>query len=329
MLWFWILLGLLLCGLLFLLILFYVGVCRWPDFLISNAIPLGLHGDWARRVREGVAWFRQQDTELVRIRAYDGVKLAARFLPADLEQPKGSIILVHGWRSSGLCDFSCAYKYYHDLGYNLLNVFQRGHGESGGRFTSFGIKERYDCQAWAWYLAKRLGPEQDIFLSGMSMGTATVLMATGLELPGNIRGIVADCGFNSPWDEMAHVLKHRIHLPVHPILELEDFLCRHLADFSFREYSAAEALAGNKIPVLFIHGLADTFVPPEMSRQNYAACAGEKEIILVEGAAHGLSFLADEARVSDGIENWLARWGTFSPVEASNGHKREKENEAK
>ena len=308
----WILLALLFAALLLFGVLFYVGICRWPNRALADAIPPGVSGKWEQRVRDGVAWMRQQDTERICIRSYDGLKLAALFLPAAEAPPKGTIILVHGWRSSGYNDFSCAYQYYHGLGYNILNIFQRAHGESQGCFTCFGVKERYDCQSWARYVAERFGPEHDIFFSGISMGAASVMMATGLELPANVRGILADSGFTSPWEQFAHVLPRRFHLPVHPTIEIADLLCRCIAGFGFRVCSSIDALAGNKIPMLFVHGLADTFVPPEMSRRNYEACAAPKELLLVEGARHGLSYLVDEPRVSEKIKNFLRKWGTFS-----------------
>ncbi|MDO4732109.1 MAG: alpha/beta hydrolase [Bacillota bacterium] len=306
----WLVLALLLLLLLFLFALLYIGIFRWPRRFLREGAPSWAEEKWVQRIREGSAWMRQQQTERICIKSYDGLRLVGLFLPAELPEPKGSIILVHGWHSNGYDDFSCAYRFYHELGYNILNIFQRAHGESQGCFTCFGVKERYDCQGWARYMAERFGEEHDLFFSGISMGASSVMMASSLELPGSVRGLVADCGFTSAWEQFSHVLTRHFHLPAHPILELADLLCRCIAGFGFRDCSCPEALSQNQIPVLFVHGLADHFVPAHMSQSCYDACAAPKELVLVEGAGHGFSFLVEEERVSAKIKDFLKKWGT-------------------
>lgn len=299
-------------SLLLLVSLFVVGLGRTPRSIPPDAVPPSVPQEYARLIRDGVAWFRSQKTEPVTITSYDGLRLDGCLLPAEVERPRGTIILVHGWRSSGYNDFCGAYAYYHNLGYRILNIFQRAHGTSQGWITCFGVKERYDCQSWARYIQERFGPEEDIFLSGISMGASTVLLAAGLDLPANVRGIVADCGFTSAWDEFAYVLPHYFHLPARPILDIENGFCRLFAGFGFRDCSVPEALAQATIPVLFIHGGADDFVPIEMGRRNYQACAAPKELLIVENAGHGLSYVVEPERVKNAIENWFKKWGTFS-----------------
>ena len=304
-------------ALILLAVLFTIGLCRTLRPIPADAVPPSVPQEYARLIREGVAWFRSQSTEPVSITSYDGLRLDGLLLPAETERTRGTLILVHGWRSSGYNDFSGAYQYYHDLGFRILNIFQRAHGTSQGRFTCFGVKERYDCQSWARYIQDRFGPEEDIFFSGISMGASAVLLAAGLELPANVRGIVADCGFTSAWDEFAYVLPHYFHLPARPILDIEDLLCRLIAGFGFRDCSVPESLAQATIPVLFIHGGADDFVPTEMGRRNYQACVAPKDLVIVEGAGHGLSYVTEQPRVQSAMENWFSKWGTFSEYSTS------------
>ena len=105
---------------------------------------------------------------------------------------------MHGYRAGGLTDFAGLYRFYHEQGYDLLVPFQRSHGPSEGKYICFGVKERYDCRDWAEYAVCRAGKDCNLYLSGISMGCATVLMAAGLPLPSNVRAMIGDCAFTSP-----------------------------------------------------------------------------------------------------------------------------------
>lgn len=139
------------------------------------------------------------------------------------------------------------------------------------------------------------------------MGATTVLMAAGGPLPENVRGIMADCGFSSPWEIMAAVAKHRAHLPAFPMLYLVNFWCRLLAGFDGKEGSTVQAMARNRLPVFFAHGQADNFVPWAMTQAAYDAADCEKELLLVPGAGHGRSYLVDQERYLQMLERFLNR----------------------
>ncbi len=306
--WLWLLLCLAALLLLMVLAVFCVAFLRRPGQRKQQLDLSYIPEDCAPAVQAGVDWLLQQPLEEVRITSYDGLALSASFLAAETPRPKGILLMFHGWRSNRYTDFGCVYRLFHDQGYHLLTVCQRAQGESQGAFMTFGEKESRDCQSWAKYAALRF-PELDIFLHGISMGGATVLIAAGLELPERVRAVVADSGFTSAWDQIRHMLKAR-HLPTRPFLDLEDLFCRAVGGFGLRRTPAPEALSRTKLPVLFIHGLADTFVPPEMSRTNYAACNSPKELVLVENAGHGLSYWVEPERVTQAVLGWLARWGS-------------------
>ena len=175
--------------------------------------------------------------------------------------------------------------------------WQRAHGESEGKVICMGIKERRDCADWARYIEARNGKALPIVLEGMSMGAATVMMATGEPLPENVRGVIADCGFSSVWREFGHVLTRRMHLPLQPILGTCSLLCRLFFGFGYKAYTTGEALGASKLPLLLIHGEADHFVPAYFSKENFEASAAEdKTLILVPNAGHGESFLLEPER---------------------------------
>lgn len=259
------------------------------------------------RMDEGIAWIRAHITDQVHITSYDGLKLNAFIVGAEQESDK-VVLLMHGFRSHDFHDFACSAKLYHELGYNVVLPDERAHGLSEGKYICFGIRERYDCRDWINYIVERYGENCTVFLGGVSMGCATVTMTLGFELPKNVKGCISDCGFTSPYDIFKSVIKGSFHMPSFPFLNTAAILCRHIAGFGVKEYSTLEAMKVNKLPVLFIHGADDTFVPPWMSEKNYEACKAPKELLMVEGAGHALSFLKAPEKCSAAISDFIKKY---------------------
>lgn len=256
------------------------------------------------RIKNGIQWFLDKNPERINIKSHDGLDLAADYLPA--EDPRGTIIVVHGYRSSNVRDFSCVFELYHSWNFNILAVHDRAHGASGGKYIGFGILDRYDVRSWVDYAVANIGG--NIVLDGLSMGSSTVLMASGFDLPENVKCIIADCGFTSPWEECKHVLKQSFNLPAIPLLPICSFLVKLTAGYALDEYSTLDALKTNKLPILFIHGGGDSFVPTYMGKQNYEACTAEKELIIVDGAEHAESFLKETDRCTEALRRFLDKY---------------------
>lgn len=232
--------------------------------------------------------------EEITITSFDGLKLKARYFPAD--RPDGRIALcVHGYTSTGLNEFAAFSRFYLDQGVSLLLPDDRAHGESEGKVIGFGWRDRLDVKQWCELLAERFGPECRILLHGVSMGAATVMMASGEALPPEVKGVVSDCGYTSAWDEFATQMKKMFHLPIYPILPMASLVCRLRGGYTFKECSALRQLPKAKVPFLFIHGGDDDFVPTEMVYRVYEACPTDKELLVVKGAAHALSYHTDPA----------------------------------
>ena len=242
--------------------------------------------------------------EEVSIVSFDGLTLFGRYYHVKDGAPLD--IGFHGYRSSALTDFAGGSELSFSMGHNLLLIDERAHGRSEGRTITFGIQERWDVESWARFAVERFGADVQIILYGVSMGAATVLMASELELPASVRGIIADCGFSSPYAIMKSVLHWRCPWLVSgPLLALTGVFTRLFGGFGLREVSATEAVAHTKLPILFIHGTGDRFVPCSMSQAAYDACTGEKRLILVEGAGHGQSYLVDRPRVQAAVREFL------------------------
>lgn len=262
---------------------------------------------WKQAAREGKAWMEQSgQLEEVTIRSEDGLLLKGHLLLAERPTDK-TVLAIHGYHSTGLMEYGIFARYYHRMGLNLFMPDDRAHGESEGRFIGFGWLDRKDCIAWAKYLIGRFGQQSQIMLHGISMGAATVLMASGEALPKQVKGIVADCGYTSAWEEFAHQMRHGFHLPVFPILHLTSCISQLLAKYGFKEASAVEAVKRATVPIVFIHGTRDTYVPTEMVHPLYDACPTEKELVLVEGAAHALSYMTDPGRYEETLTRFLTK----------------------
>ncbi len=228
--------------------------------------------------------------EEISLKSHDGYTLYARLYRA--KEEKRVVVFFHGWRSSWQKDFGLNVPRLLASGCSLLLVDQRCHGKSEGSYITYGIQERYDCLHWVEQAAK-LFPALPIYLWGVSMGATTVMLAGGLLLPPQVRGIIADCGYTSPEDIMLHLLKKSTLFGAPMLIAVyRDHFMRHF-DFDIRCCSTKETLAKSKLPLLFFHGKEDDFVPLLMTRQNYAAARGEKELTIIDGAAHGKSFFVD------------------------------------
>ncbi len=247
-------------------------------------------------------WLRDHHAEEVSTVSFDGLPLRGKWVPA--EHPKATIILFHGYRSSYLTDFGGIFQAYHDLGLNLLLVRQRSHGESEGKYITFGVHERKDVLSWIDFHNRTHGAD-NLFLGGMSMGASTVLFAAGEDLPENVRGITADCGFTSPYDIIGKVARTGFHLPPRLVLPLLNIYTRRLAGFDLKECATTDTLKRAKVPILMIHGKADDFVPWEMSQAGFDACASEKQLFLAENAGHGMSYLLETERLTQTLVDFF------------------------
>ncbi len=285
--------------------------CRWKEKPKTEEWYLErLHGtpleDRIPHVRAGMDWLRNTPHEEVRMQARDGLMLYGR-LYHNAHWNGKVVLLFHGYQSCAAHDFHTSVRHYEKLGFHLLVVDQRAHGKSAGEYICFGAKERLDAVDWCREMMRRFGNDVPLLLSGLSMGATTVLMAAGAsDLPDNVRGIVADCGFIQAHEQFRHVLKIRFHLPAFPMLWICDRICLHRAGYSIRRPTTLQALAKSTLPVLLYHGAADRFVPPSNAVRMKEALGDRAELVLVEGATHGLSWTADETRCAEALTRFTA-----------------------
>lgn len=255
--------------------------------------------------REAAKRLRERPHAVVELRAGDGEQLIGHWFFR--EGSRRTIVAMHGWRSAWCEDFGLMADFWLAHGCNILFAEQRGQGSSGGDYMGFGLLERYDCAAWAAWTAEQC--DLPIYLSGISMGAATVLMASALDLPDQVHGIMADCGFTSPHGIWEHVVKNNMGMSYSGVRQKTiEAICEQKLNGESAYYSCEDALRVTKLPVAFIHGSADRFVPVEMTYQNYQACSGEKRLLIVPGAGHGESYFTERQRYEKFV---LDFWNNF------------------
>lgn len=230
--------------------------------------------------------------EEVSITTFDGLKLFARYYHLSDSAPIQ--IQFHGYRSTAVRDFSGGFSLARKMGRNLLVVDQRAGGKSEGTTICFGIKEKYDCLEWIKYALERFG-DVPIMLTGVSMGAATVLMASELDLPKNVKCIVADCPYSSPEEIIALQCKE-MGIPPKIGMPFVRLGARLFGNLKLSGEGAEKAVRNTKVPILLVHGEEDDFVPCYMSEKIYSANPKMITFETFPNAAHGVSFLVDTER---------------------------------
>ena len=254
------------------------------------------HGEIYEAHRENmVKWMKNLITtphDDLEITSFDGLRLRAKFY----EYAPGAPIeiLLHGYRGSAKRDLNGGLARCFSLGRSALLVDHRASGESEGKVITFGINESRDVRAWIDLLIEKYGKDRKIIVTGVSMGAATAMIVAGSEnLPKNVVGALADCGYTSAKAIIGKVMREDMHLPPAVFYPFVKLGARIFGHFDIDEFSPVEAMKNAKVPVFFIHGDEDGFVPFSMSEENYEACTARKVLVTIKGAGHGLCYPVD------------------------------------
>ena len=275
---------------------FYAGRRKMSPYGMPHGMP-----EMGEKTRELVAALEARPAERIVITAHDGTRLSARYHHVRDGAPLQ--IQCHGYRGHASRDFCGGNPLAASLGHNTLLIDQRAHGESGGHTITFGIRERFDILDWISYARGRFG-EVPIILVGISMGGASVLMASGEPLPATVSGVIADCPYSSPREIICSVIR-RMHLSPRLAYPLVSIAARLFGRFSLSECTALEAVTRADIPILLLHGEEDGLVPVEMSQRIAEAGGARVRLVTFPGADHGMSYVVDPVRYGDAVSCFL------------------------
>ena len=287
-----ILISLFLLGVLSIYVLYRVVFCH-PLRVRPNArqVPdsnlYRAHKDKMLKVIEDM---ERTSCEEVGIFSEDGLWLCGKLYHGKKDAPL--ILFFHGYHGMAVWDGYGIFQLCKANGFHLITIDERAHGKSEGSVITFGIKERYDCKLWTEYAVKRFGEGTNIFLAGVSMGAASVMMSSTLGLPGNVRGIIEDCGYSGPADIIKETIR-AMKLPVKPVYQLIKLSAHLFGHLDLEADTALQSVQQSNIPILFIQGARDSVVPPSMGEELYEACKSPKEWVLFEGADHANSAMTD------------------------------------
>lgn len=239
---------------------------------------------------EGREWFKESGYTQEWLESFDGLMLSA-YMVLNGDVTGRWVVICHGYSSAAYYMVGFARQFY-EWGYNVLMLDARGCGNSEGDYIGMGWHDRLDLLGWVEWLNGAYAPE-NIVLYGVSMGGGTVMMASGEDLPENVRAIVEDSGYSSAWEEFGYQLKSLFGLPAFPLMHFTSLITRVRAGYWLGQADAVAQVAKSQTPILFIHGEEDDFVPAYMLDMVYDAAGCEKERLLMAGAGHVGGFSTD------------------------------------
>ncbi len=284
------------------------------DFSVPESFSKKLsetgENEFEEKCKENYEWLTSQQIEHFERVNDRGLKLQGYLLRP--EQPSDVYVFgSHGYRSDGMGEWCHYARYYTEtLGYNLFFVDHQSHGKSEGKYIGFASFESKDGIDWLKFMNETFGEDIKIFLHGISMGSSTVMLMTAdPNLPKNVKFTIADCGFTSALDEFNYKLEN-LNFPTFPLVPMVSAINRRKAGYDFqKDTNALEAVKKAKIPMLFVHGGNDKFVPTYMGCTLHYECASEfKDILIVDGADHAQSFMVDPKAYQEKIEKFARKF---------------------
>ena len=260
---------------------------------------------------EYAQWVKDRHAEDLYIQSADGLKLHSFYLPS--QNPSApTIIISHGYQSRASEMVPYGRYFQENYGFNVLLIDARGHGQSEGDYIGMGWKDRLDYLQWIKLMIERNGKKSDILLYGASMGGATVMMVSGEKLPPQVKAIIEDCGYTSAYDIIQYQLEKRLNLTTLPPMTMESLsqTTKARAGYDLKEASSINQVKKATVPILYIHGEQDDFVPFYMVNEVYAAGKSPKKLATAKNAGH-MEALSDP-EVQKAVDQWIRKYMTLN-----------------
>lgn len=284
---------------------FTFALCRLEKE--SNLPSTGIGTIYEEEIMTNRQWLENNDKTVVSCTSFDGLKLIGHFF--ENKNARRTLIFFHGWRGTWLSDFAPFSEYFNNGDFNLLLIEQRAQGNSEGLYMGMGTLESKDVITWIdWYIMhqKPLIGELPIYLFGVSMGGSSVLMSLKHGLPSDVKGIITDCCFADVYSVFRDFAKKVYHIPEYPLVWHLNRLSIKKIGVNLKSCSPVTALTNSSIPILFVHGQSDDFIPPSHTEFLYDICSSPaKQLLLIEGAPHCMSFLIGRAQYTRSLEQFF------------------------
>ncbi|MCD8036074.1 MAG: alpha/beta hydrolase [Clostridiales bacterium] len=260
------------------------------------------------KITKGIDWYKNTEHEDVGITSRDGFKLHAK-LYVNTDGIGKTAVLAHGYKAMPELDFSVSGKALYDLGYNLLLIDERAHGESEGEYITFGSKEQYDLLDWCKWTVDRFGADSKYILFGISEGAASAILASCMQdIPQNLDCVIADSAYTDVKSLFRNVFS-RLPVPKFILMPLMNSFCKSRAKFNLNDFDISNIISlGARVPYMFIHGENDDFVSSRNTEKIFEACEGEKQLVIIPEAGHGKSFDYDTERYISEIDAFVKKY---------------------
>lgn len=289
------------------------------DIMYKETIPKGIvkffmtqkgttgKSDFNLYNRDMRAWQSDQKLEIIDRKNPDGYNLKGYFYPS-AKQSDVFVLFAHGYRSSHYGDPTNFHRYYHNKGYNFMSVDHVAAGDSEGKFVGFDYFEANDMLDWIDYLVERFGKDIKIILHGVSMGGATVCQMAS-RVPKQVKFIVSDCAYTSAYDQFKKMVNGAgINKSAHSMIQIVNAMNKRLAKYDLSQTDVRDSVVNSKVPMLFVHGKVDDFVPVEMCYELYDICNAEKEIFIVDDAYHAQSVVKAEKQYYALLDKYIEKY---------------------
>lgn len=255
---------------------------------------------------EYLEWYYSQNFIDVSITSFDQLILKGLLLEA--KEPTDKVIIAfHGYHSTPMKQYKHFLRFFHELGYNILLPSQRSHADSEGTYIGFGWLERLDALKWISFIKDYYNKDLQIALHGISMGGATVMCASGEDLPKDVKCIIEDCGYTDLYSQLKHVSKND-NKYLRPFLLSGSLISQFITGYSFFKVSPIHQVRKTHIPILFIHGSEDNFVPTHMVYKLFKECSSRKELLIVRGAGHAKCYDTDKKLYEYRVSKFLSQY---------------------
>lgn len=264
------------------------------------------YSDMTAFIENKVNWIEKQNTQNVAITSKRG-DLLKGYLTMNENKSNVFVFCAHGCHSDHNGDPANFMRYYIEKGFHFLSVDHVAHGNSSGKYLGYDYFESTDSLDWLEYLISRFGEDIKIIIHGVSMGGAAICKMVG-SVPPQVRLAIADCPYTNALDEFDHVIKSAGIKHSGLILKAVNAANKIFAGYDFQDTDVRDSVQNAKVPMLFVHGEKDDFVPTRMSIELYEICGNEKELYLVKDAIHAQSMKTDEAGYSKKLDEFIEKY---------------------
>lgn len=249
-------------------------------------------------------WWDRQNVEELQI--FSGKDKLFGYLIRNKKKTNKVAIVVHGYYVSHK-DINNQARIFLKNGFNVFAPDMRAHGKSGGNTIGMGALDKVDILLWINKMIEIFGKRSKITLFGLSMGGATVCLVSGEgSLPKNVKCIISDCAYDSLYDQFKNILNQKMFLPAYPVMNILSKSIKLIGKYDIKSTVPREAVQKAKIPILFIHGTTDEFVPSYMVKKLYNASNKRKcELYLVKGAGHAMAYAKEPRKYTKRIVDFV------------------------